>query len=299
MERYNSLSNYLKNKFNKKVYKIAINCNFTCPNRDGTKGVGGCIFCSQSGSGDFAEGGNDVKAQLESAKQRVKNKVPQDAGYIAYFQSFTNTYAEVNRLRKLYTSALEVEDVVALSVATRPDCINDENVALLGEINKTTPVFVELGLQTANQTTADNINRCYQNNDFTLAVEKLRAQNIEVVVHLILGLPGEDENDMLSSVDFINRHDINGVKFHLLHVLKGTRLAKSNYTPLSMSEYFNVLGKCINRLRDDIIIHRLTGDGDKKILIAPKWSEDKKKVLNSLNKYFKQNDIRQAKEYRK
>lgn len=294
MKRYNSLNDYLKNKFNKKVYKLAIDCSFTCPNRDGTKGTGGCIFCSQKGSGDFAESGSDVKAQLEKAKQKLKNKVPQDAGYIAYFQSFTNTYADVKTLEKLYLSALEVNDVVALSVATRPDCINDENVALLSKINKTTPVFVELGLQTANENTAKYINRCYENDEFTLAVKKLREHNIEVVVHLILGLPNETQSDMLNTVDFINRHDIQGVKFQLLHVLENTALAKYDYTPLTMDEYFSVLGECINRLRPDIVIHRLTGDGDKKVLIAPEWSANKKYVLNSLNKYLEQNNIIQG-----
>ncbi|MEE1186421.1 MAG: TIGR01212 family radical SAM protein [Acutalibacteraceae bacterium] len=294
MKRYNSLNDYLKNKFNKKVYKLAIDCSFTCPNRDGTKGTGGCIFCSQKGSGDFAESGSDVKAQLEKAKQKLKNKVPQDAGYIAYFQSFTNTYADVKTLEKLYLSALEVNDVVALSVATRPDCINDENVALLSKINKTTPVFVELGLQTANENTAKYINRCYENDEFTLAVKKLREHNIEVVVHLILGLPNETQSDMLNTVDFINRHDIQGVKFQLLHVLENTALAKYDYTPLTMDEYFSVLGECINRLRPDIVIHRLTGDGDKKVLIAPEWSANKKHVLNSLNKYLEQNNIIQG-----
>lgn len=294
MKRYNSLNDYLKNKFNKKVYKLAIDCSFTCPNRDGTKGTGGCIFCSQKGSGDFAESGSDVKAQLEKAKQKLKNKVPQDAGYIAYFQSFTNTYADVKTLEKLYLSALEVNDVVALSVATRPDCINDENVALLSKINKTTPVFVELGLQTANENTAKYINRCYENDEFTLAVKKLREHNIEVVVHLILGLPNETQSDMLNTVDFINRHDIQGVKFQLLHVLENTALAKYDYTPLTMDEYFSVLVECINRLRPDIVIHRLTGDGDKKVLIAPEWSANKKYVLNSLNKYLEQNNIIQG-----
>lgn len=207
MSRYNSLSGYLKGRFGRKMYKLAVDGGFTCPNRDGTKGTGGCIFCSSAGSGDFAEHGADIKVQLENAKKRIKSKLPPDCGFIAYFQSFTNTYATVARLRELFEAALEVDGVQALSVATRPDCVDEENVQLLAELNEKAPVFVELGLQTSNEDTARYINRCYLNSDFTNAVRLLRKHGIDIIVHIIIGLPNETEEDILNTVRFVSAHN--------------------------------------------------------------------------------------------
>ena len=298
MKRFNALNDYLKTRFGKKMYKLAVDGGFSCPNRDGTKGTGGCIFCSVSGSGDFAERGKDIKVQLENARKRIENKLPPDCGFIAYFQSFTNTYAPVEILRSLIESALDTEGIDALSIATRPDCINAEKAALLAELNAKKPVFVELGLQTSNEETAHYINRCYPNSDFTKAVRLLRENGIEVIVHMIIGLPGETEKDILSTVKFISAHDVQGVKLQLLHVLKNTRLAESDYTPLEKDEYYELLGKCLEHLRPDIIIHRLTGDGDKRQLIAPLWSADKHRVLNGFMRYMDEHDIVQGRKYR-
>ncbi len=299
MERYNKLNDYLFSRFGRKVYKLAIDAGFSCPNRDGTLSTGGCIFCSQAGSGDFAESGTDVKAQLQKAKARIKQKLPEGAGFISYFQSFTNTYAPVKTLREMYYAAIEDDDIVALSVATRPDCISDECLALLREINGIKPVFVELGLQTSNEKTAEYINRCYKNEVFTAAVQRLRSAGIEVIVHVILGLPDESLEDMLNTVEFVSGHDVQGIKLQLLHVLRGTRLADTDYVPLEMEEYFFVLGECIEHLRPDIIVHRLTGDGDKKILLAPLWSGDKHTVLNGFARFMEEHDIVQGKKYKK
>ena len=297
MERYRTLNSYLKKRFGKKIYKLAVDVGFTCPNRDGTAGVGGCIFCSAAGYGDFAESGEDIHQQLTAAKARVRAKVPDDCGYICYFQSFTNTYAPVDRLRELFFAAIEEPDITALSIATRPDCISPENTALLQELNHIKPVFVELGLQTSNEDTALLINRCYPNSVFTAAVNRLRAAGIEVIVHVILGLPGETEEDVLNTIQFISSHDIQGIKLQLLHVLKGTRLAQMDYTPLTQEEYFDLLGKCLEHLPPDMVIHRLTGDGDKRILLAPLWSADKHRVLNGLNRYLEDHDIIQGKHF--
>ena len=297
MSRYNALSDYLKGRFGKKMYKLAVDGGFTCPNRDGTKGAGGCIFCSAAGSGDFAEHGADIKTQLENAKERIKSKLPPDCGFIAYFQSFTNTYAPVERLRSLFEAALETDGVQALSIATRPDCVDEENVQLLAELNKKAPVFVELGLQTSNEKTARYINRCYPNSDFTNAVQLLRERGIEVIVHIIIGLPNETEADILNTVRFVSLHDVQGVKLQLLHVLKNTRLAETDYVPLGIDEYYRLLGLCLEHLRPDIVIHRLTGDGDKRQLIAPMWSGDKHRVLNGFMRYMDEHDIIQGSKY--
>ena len=297
MTRYNALNDYLKNRFGKKVYKLAVSGGFSCPNRDGTKAVGGCIFCSSAGSGDFAECGEDIGAQLAAAKKRIESKLPPDCGFIAYFQSFTNTYAPVDRLRTVFEAALDADGIEALSVATRPDCINEENALLLGELNRKKPVFVELGLQTSNEDTARYINRCYPNSDFTEAVRLLRREGIEIIVHIIIGLPGETEEDMLRTVKFVSAHDVQGVKLQLLHILKNTRLAETDYTPLEQERYYELLGMCLEHLRPDIVIHRLTGDGDKRQLIAPLWSADKHRVLNGLMRYMDEHDIVQGSKY--
>ncbi|MBE7092476.1 MAG: TIGR01212 family radical SAM protein [Clostridiales bacterium] len=291
---YNSLNSYLKKRFVKKIYKLSVDCGFTCPNRDGSKGVGGCVFCSQGGSGEFASKGNDILNQLEDAKQRIKNKVKGNAGYICYFQSFTNTYAPVEKLRKLYYSVLNIKDIVAISIATRPDCLPDDVLNLLGELNKKIPVFVELGLQTSNEITANIINRCYENSCFSQAVEKLNKLNIEVIAHVIIGLPGENIQDYVNSVKYASECGIKGIKLQLLHVLKNTALEKMNYTPLTMDEYFYALKCCIENIPPEIVIHRLTGDGDKKILIKPLWSGNKHNVLNKLKNYMEENNVIQG-----
>ena len=299
MPRYNKLNDYLFSRFGRKVYKLAIDAGFGCPNRDGTLSTGGCIFCSQAGSGDFAESGHDVKQQLQRARERIKSKLPEGAGFISYFQSFTNTYAPVDTLREMYYAAIEDDDIVALSVATRPDCISEECLKLLAEINEIKPVFVELGLQTSNEKTAEYINRCYKNEVFSDAVKRLRSRGIEVIVHVILGLPNESLEDMLGTVDFVSSHDVQGIKLQLLHVLRGTRLAETEYSTMEMDEYFHALGECLKRLRPDIVVHRLTGDGDKKILVAPLWSGDKHAVLNGFARYMEKHDIVQGETYKK
>lgn len=291
---YNSVNNYFKKRFGKKIYKIAIDCGFTCPNRDGTKGVGGCIFCSEGGSGEFAVKGTDINLQLKQAKEKVSNKIKGDKGYICYFQSFTNTYAPIVKLREIYYSVLSDKEIVAISIATRPDCLSDEVLAVLEALNQKIPVFVELGLQTSNENTARFINRCYENQCFIEAVDKLNKIEIEVIAHIIIGLPGESVEDYVNSVKFASFCGVKGIKLQLLHVLKNTRLAEIKYTPLTMEEYFFALKECLINIPPEIVIHRLTGDGDKKILIAPLWSGDKHNVLNKLNEYMSKNNVIQG-----
>lgn len=294
MERYYSFGRYLKERFGRKIYKLSVDAGFTCPNRDGSKGVGGCIFCSESGSGDFAERGESVSDQLERAKVRVAEKAPAGCGYIAYFQSFTNTYAPVERLEKLFASAMDFPDIVAVSVGTRPDCLEDDKLALLGRLNRKKPFFVELGLQTSNEETAKRINRCYENAEFERAVKRLSELGIETVAHIILGLPGETEKDMLASVEYACSAGIGGIKLQLLHILRGTALASMDYTTLSREEYYGIVGKCLEIIPENVVIHRLTGDGSKKLLIEPMWSADKHTVLNGLNAYLEQYNIIQG-----
>lgn len=287
---YKTLNQYYREKFGCKVYKLSLDGGFTCPNRDGTKGVGGCIFCSESGSGEFAEKNcNDILSQLNNAKQRVEKKYKGDK-YIAYFQSFSNTYAPLDRLKKLYTEAISQKFIAGLSVATRPDCV-DENVAqLLSEINRIKPVSVELGLQTSNPRTGEYINRCYTNEDYSNAMKLLKDHGIERVTHIILGLPGESADDMISTTKFAVENDTDGIKFHLLHVLKNTKLyddyLQGNFETLSLEKYAEILKKCIEILPPKTVVHRITGDGDKKTLVAPLWSADKKRVLNFLKDYL-------------
>lgn len=280
------LSDYYKEKYGCKVYKLSLDGGFTCPNRDGTVGVGGCIFCT--GSGEFAEGGPDpIAVQLERAKQRVRDK-NRGGKYIAYFQAFTNTYAPVEKLRGLYLEAIAPEDIVGLSIGTRPDCLSEAVVELLSYVNQIKPVSVELGLQTIHEETADYIRRGYTGSVYFDAVKRLKAAGIEVVTHIILGLPGETVEMMLETTRAAVRAGTDGVKFHLLHVLKGTDLAKDyeagNFQCLTLEEYGEILKKCIGELPEETVIHRITGDGAKKDLIAPQWSADKKRVLNYLHK---------------
>ena len=284
-----NVSTYLKNKYGKKIYKVSINAGFTCPNRDGKLGDRGCIFCSAGGSGDFAEDARlSITEQIEAGKKRIANKIPEEYGLIAYFQAFTNTYAPIETLRKVYTEAAAHPEVEIISVATRPDCLGEEVLNLLSEINKIKPVWVELGLQTIHEKTAEYIRRGYPLAAFDEAVRNLKERGIETIVHVILGLPGESREDMLETVRYVGKSGVQGIKLQLLHVLKGTDLAdeyaKGKFYCLTLDEYADLVRDCLDILPEDIIIHRMTGDGDKKILIAPEWSRDKKKVLNTLNR---------------
>ncbi len=285
--KYTSLNSYLKKRFGEKVYKIAIDGGFTCPNRDGKIDTRGCIFCSKGGSGDFAESRNlSITEQINQGKKRVAKKIT-DGKYIAYFQAFTNTYAPVNVLREKYFEALNHPDIVALSIGTRPDCLGEDVLSLLDEINKIKPVFAELGLQTIHESTAEYIRRGYMLDVYDKAVENLHKIGINVVTHLIIGLPGESTEDILESVKYVCTKT-DGIKLQLLHILKGTDLEeeykKGSVKTLSLDEYTDIIKRCIDIIPKSIVVHRITGDGAKKDLIAPLWSADKKKVLNTLNK---------------
>lgn len=285
---YYSFNQYLRDKFGCKVYKISINGGFTCPNRDGTIDTRGCIFCSAGGSGDFAESPTlSITQQIENGKKRVEKKI-KDGKYIAYFQAFTNTYAPINVLREKYLEAVNHPDIVMLSIATRPDCLSSEVLNLLNEINKIKPVMVELGLQTIHEKTAKYIRRGYSLNVYDEAVRNLKNIGINTVVHLIIGLPFESKKDILESVKYVCDSSIDGIKLQLLHVLKGTDIEKDYqnglFSALSMEEYLDIIKSCVEIIPKNIVIHRLTGDGAKKDLIAPLWSADKKKVLNAINK---------------
>ena len=285
---YLSFNKYLREAFGDKVYKISLNAGFSCPNRDGKIDTKGCIFCSKGGSGDFAESKNlSITEQIENGKRRVEKKIS-SGKYIAYFQAFTNTYAPVEVLREKFYEAINHKDIVAVSIATRPDCLSDEVIDLLDELNKIKPVFVELGLQTIHEKSAKYIRRGYTLDVYDDAVKKLKAIGVNIVVHIILGLPNERKNDMLESVDYVCRSGINGIKLQLLHILKDTDLAeeyeKGNIRALEFDEYLDIIKSCVEIIPKDIVIHRLTGDGAKKDLIAPLWSADKKRVLNAINK---------------
>ena len=300
-KRYHSMDYDLKQLYGEKVYKITLNGGMTCPNRDGKVGHGGCIFCSAAGSGDFAGPATcSITKQLAMGKENLTKKRPVHS-YIAYFQAFTNTYAPVEYLRRIYMEAIQDPDVQILSIATRPDCLPDDVLQLLEEINQIKPVWVELGLQTIHPQTATYIRRGYPLEVFEEAVNNLRKRNISVITHTILGLPGENEDMMLETIDYLNKMDIQGIKLQLLHILKGTDLAldyeKQPFWSPSMEEYISLLGTCIARLRPDITIHRLTGDGPKELLIAPSWTSQKRTVLNTLHRYLKEQDIWQGKEY--
>lgn len=286
--KYYSLNNYLKDTFGEKVYKISLNAGFTCPNRDGTIDTRGCIFCSKGGSGDFAESPLlSITEQIELGKERFSAKI-KSGKYIAYFQAFTNTYAPVEVLRSKYYEAVNHRDIVALSVATRPDCLGDDVLELLDEINKIKPVFVELGLQTIHQKQADYIRRGYTLEVYDKAVRDLKKIGVNVVVHIILGLPGETKDDMLKTVNYVCKSGADGIKLQLLHILKGTDLEqeyyRGNVLPLEFEEYLDIIKACVEIIPDTVVIHRLTGDGAKKDLIAPLWSTDKKRVINAINK---------------
>ena len=295
---YHKLSDDLIEKFGCKVYKLALSGGMTCPVRDGKIHTKGCIFCSQDGSGSFCEKStDDINAQIENAKKRVERKI-KDGKYIAYFQDFTNTYAPIEYLEKIFTKAISHPDIVALSIATRPDCLPDEVLALLEKLNKIKPVWVELGLQTIHEKTEQYIRRGYSLEVFDKAVSDLKKIGIEVIVHIILGLPFETKEMMYETVDYVGKCGIDGVKLQLLHILKGTDIAKNyengEFKCLELNEYIEILENCIKILPKDVTIHRLTGDGAKKDLIAPIWSSDKKRVLNAVNTAFKNDNIVQG-----
>ncbi len=297
MPHYCSLNEYYKQKYGKKIYRLAISGGMTCPNRDGTIGSRGCIFCSAGGSGEFASSAAlPVIQQLEEAKRRVRAKT-RDNLYIAYFQPFTNTYAPVERLRELYEAAIAPDDIVGLSIGTRPDCLPPDVIDLLRELNEKKPVTVELGLQTIHESTAAYIRRGYPLSVYDRAVKELHDAGIEVVTHVILGLPSETEERMLETVRYVGQVT-DGVKLQLLHVLEGTNLAddyrRGRFRVMSLEEYAQLLCRCIRILPKNVVIYRLTGDGDKKRLIAPQWSADKKRVLNFINHMLAENNIQQG-----
>ena len=347
---YYSLNNYCREHFGRKLYKISLDGGFTCPNRDGKLGTRGCIFCSEGGSGDFAEkAGDDIRDQIEHGKLQVARKMPvsgapstgnehdqkgisNPGSYIAYFQAYTNTYGPIERMEKIFTEAIMHEDIAVLSIATRPDCLPDEVLDLLERLNRIKPVWVELGLQTIHEKSARYIRRGYSLDVFNRALVNLKSRGISVIVHVILGLPGETSEDIYQTIDYIaagisvpaknipNLEQLmpshekkysalennitvraDGIKLQLLHVLKNTDLAleyeKEKVPLLTLDEYLPLLAGCVRRLPPDMVIHRLTGDGPKKLLIAPLWTGNKRMVLNTLQKYFKENQVTQGSLY--
>ena len=300
---YYSLDYYLKETFGGKTYKVALDGGMSCPNRDGTVSTGGCIFCSNGGSGDFAikhNKDNNITKQIETAIAflRAKHKFVGNK-FIAYFQSFSNTYAPVSYLEDIFSQAIKHPEVCALSIGTRPDCFNEDIYNLLEKLNKIKPVWVELGLQSMHEKTAKLINRGYKLSVFENTVHELRKRNITVIVHVIIGLPGEKAADLYETIDYLNKMDIQGIKLQLLHVLKNTVLANmmGNFKILTLDEYIDILCECITRLSPDIVIHRLTGDGPKDLLIAPEWSKNKRLVLNTLSHELKVHEIYQGQKY--
>ncbi len=308
--QYYSLNQYLKDTFGCKVYKIAVNGGFTCPNRDGKVGSRGCIFCSAGGSGEFAgDPAMSITEQIEEGKKLVASKI-KDGKYIAYFQAYTNTYAPVEKLRTLFEEAIHHPDIVALSIATRPDCLPEDVLDLLSELNELKPVWVELGLQTIHEKTAEYIRRGYPLSVYDSAVKELQNRNLEVITHVILGLPGETKEDMEATVEHVCRSGATGIKLQLLHILKGTDLEKEYLAAIRQNvdgqepgmdgslssspaihimeedEYIHLVGDLLKRIPSHIVIHRLTGDGDKKLLVAPMWSANKKHVLNRMRAYL-------------
>lgn len=320
-KRYVSLDYYLKETFGRKIYKISLNAGMTCPNRDGTLDDRGCIFCSKGGSGDFASSPMlSIEQQIEEGKKLVERKLPQKkedtrkditqiesnrgkddnflketSNYIAYFQAFTNTYAPISYLRSIFIKAILHPDIAALSIATRPDCLSEEVISLLTELNQIKPVWVELGLQTCHEESAKLIRRGYSLPVFEEAVDKLSSVGITTIVHVIIGLPYETPEDILQTVSYVAKKPIQGIKLQLLHVLKDTDLAHMDFKLFTMEEYIDIVIQCIEILPPSIVIHRLTGDGNKEELIAPQWSGNKKLVLNSIHKELKKRNTWQGK----
>ena len=294
-----TLSDYCKEKFGTKVYRLSLSTGCSCPNRDGKTGRGGCSFCSEGGSGEFATGLKPIEIQIEEAKARVKSKFPkdikeEDKKYIAYFQSFTNTYGDIDRLGGIFKTAILRDEIAAISIGTRPDCLEEDMLDLLDELNKIKPVWIELGLQTINEDSAKAFNRGYSLPVFNKAYMELKKRNIEVIVHVILGLPGETDKDMYETVIYLANLSpkLDGIKLHLLHILKNTRLEREYrekpFKILSLDEYTEILINCLRILPESVVIHRMTGDGDKRLLVEPLWSADKKRVLNTINKAIRE-----------
>ena len=299
-DRYNYLNKYLKKKFGERTLKICIDGNFTCPNRDGSKGINGCIFCSEKGSGDHIHKdtiSNQVKNYFNSYKAKRANK------FIVYFQNFTNTYDTLDNLRKKYDAALIDNRIVGLSVATRPDCINEDIAQLLKSYTNKYYVSVELGLQTANEETGKLINRCYTNNDFTNAVKILNKYNIDVIAHIMVGLPNETKEDIQNTVQFVNDHNIQGLKIHSCYIVKDTKLEEMylehKYKPIELDDYLNICAYILTHISKDIVIHRVSGDAPKNLLVAPKWNKHKKWIINGLDKLIREKDLWQGMEYLK
>ena len=298
--RYYSLNEYLNNTFGCKVYKLSLDIGCTCPNRDGTLDTRGCIFC-HNGSSHFAEMGKDINEQIENAKVRVKCKIRTDK-FIAYFQSFTNTYGDFDYLKRCFETAINRDDIVAISIGTRPDCLSVEMLDILEKLNKIKPVWIELGLQTSNEKSAEYIRRCYKNDVYEHAVNELKKRSITVITHIIIGLPNETKEDILNSVDFAVKSGADGIKLQLLHILRDTDLyvdyKKGLVNVLSIESYMDILFDCIERIPENIVIHRITGDAPKKYLVEPLWSGDKKKVLNTINREMEKRNIIQGKCYK-
>ncbi len=300
---YHSLDYELKRRFGEKIYRLALNGGMTCPNRDGRIGYGGCIFCSSGGSGEFAaDPALSIRQQIAEARERLAGR-RQANHYIAYFQAYTNTYAPVPYLRSIFTEAISCPEIILLSIATRPDCLQPEIVNLLSELSRIKPVWVELGLQTIHEDTAALIRRGYPLSVYEDAVSRLRSHGIEIITHVILGLPGEDRERMLQTIRYLNGRDIQGIKLQLLHILKGTDLAalyeQEPFHVFTLEEYVEMILACTEQLRPDLVIHRLTGDGPKDLLIAPLWSSSKRHVLNTIHREFRIRDTWQGKYYRK
>ncbi len=312
-KRYYSLDYYLKQKFGRKIYKLSLNGGMTCPNRDGTIDTRGCIFCSMGGSGDFSASSLlSITDQIKEAKKLVDGKLNKDASiktshkstvdeklgngqYIAYFQAYTNTYGDLDTLRSLFTEAINNPDIVALSIATRPDCLGQDVISLLRKLNDIKPVWIELGLQTCHESTAAFIRRGYPLKVFENAVKQLQENGLTIIVHVIIGLPGESVTDMLETVRYVSAFPIQGIKLQLLHILKNTDLSKYAFPVLTLEEYIDIIIKCLEILPKNIVIHRITGDGPKKLLLAPLWSSNKKLVLNRINQELKSRDTWQGK----
>ena len=294
--RYYSLDCYLKETFGEKLYKLSLNGGMTCPNRDGKISMGGCIFCSEGGSGEFAAPCTDISQQIDYAKSLVQDKFNGDK-YIAYFQAYTNTYAPVEYLRELFMPVIQRNDIAVLSIATRPDCLENDKIQLISELAKIKPVWIELGLQTMHQTTADFINRGYPLECYETAVKNLKQAGAEIITHIIVGLPYESREDMLQTAQYVGQFT-DGIKIQLLHVLKNTRLAElyenGLFETLSEYEYISLVADMISVLPENVVIHRLTGDGDKNLLISPKWSGDKRRILNLINHEMKVRNIYQG-----
>ena len=298
-----TLNDYCRETFGEKLYKISLNGGFTCPNRDGTLGSRGCIFCSAGGSGDFAEDPHaSIAAQIEAGKKKVEKKMKSGGHYIAYFQAYTNTYAPLERLEALFTAAISHPDIRVLSVATRPDCIPEETVALLARLNRIKPVWVELGLQTIHEESARYIRRGYPLAVYEDALRRLKEAGLTVITHVILGLPGETREDMLETIKYLAKGikdtRTDGIKLQLLHVLQNTDLAEDylagRFSVMTLEEYLPLLADCVRRLPPDMVVHRITGDGPKSLLLAPLWTGNKRLVLNAITRYFKEEQVQQG-----